>query len=44
MFNICALDFIFSIDLFWKNMFLRLKGAATGFNFAYMQHEMAFLL
>jgi len=31
-----ALSFVFFIDLFWKNMFLRLMGPHTCFNHAYV--------
>jgi hypothetical protein len=43
-FYICALNFVFLIDTFWRNMFLKLNGAHTCFNHAYMQCEMTFLL
>jgi hypothetical protein len=43
-FRICVIGFVFSIDLFWKSMFLRLKGAHTCFSHVYVQHEMVFLL
>jgi len=36
--------FIFFIDLFWRSMFPRLKGAHICFNHVYVQREMAFLL
>jgi hypothetical protein len=35
--------FVFSMDMFWKNMFLRLRGANTSFNHAFVEFEITFL-
>ncbi len=34
--HICALSFIFSIDPFWRSMFIGLKGTPTCFSHAYV--------
>ncbi len=36
LFCICVLDFVFSIDPFWRSMFLRLRGAHISFNHAFV--------
>jgi len=35
-FHICVPSFVFSINPFWRNVFLRLRGAPTSFNHAFM--------
>ncbi len=39
-----TLGFIFSIDPFWRSMFIKLKGTHTFFNHVYVQCETAFPL
>ncbi len=41
--HIYALNFVFSIDPFWRSRFFRLKGAHTSFNHAFMQLGITFL-
>jgi hypothetical protein len=40
---LCSRFYIFDRPI-WRNMFLKLKGAHTCFNHAYVQHEITFIL